>query len=338
MGDHRPTRPEELKVAPPPAQSADEAGLVHRLDVWVAERVISRADADAIAAFESRRAPVPGGRGVTPVTEALAYLGAALAVAAGGTVVGGEWDGLSTAERIAVPGSIWLVLFGVGWSIRSATSPPRVRLARILWFLSAAALAWTVGSVVVDGFRAERWPLWGGAAVVFFAGALYLARPSTLQQLALVGGVILLAVGLTEDSLAATGVAYWAVGVVWILLGWRRLLVQPGTASTVGSLLVLVGALLISTQREEVGAWFSVLTAAGLIGVSVGIRHTSMLVLGAVGLFFSTFGTIQQYVEGTTGIAIGLLVAGVVVLALALIVSRLTSPTRWRTDGSERKR
>jgi amino acid transporter len=57
-----------------------------------------------------------------------------------------------------------------------------------------------------------------------------------------------------------------------------------------------------------------------------------MLVLGAVGLFFSTFGTIQQYVEGTTGIAIGLLVAGVVVLALALVVARLTSPSRWRIE------
>ena len=332
MGDHRPTRPEELKVAPPPAHSADDAILTQRLDIWVAERVISRADADAIAAFESRRPTVPEGRGVTPVTEALAYLGAALAIAAGATVLGGEWDGLSTAGRIAVPGTIWLVLFGVGWSIRGATSPPRVRLARILWFLSAAALTWTVGSVVVDGFRAERWPLWGGAAVVLFAGALYLARPSTLQQLALVGGLILLAVGLAEDSWTAMGVAFWAIGAAWILLGWRRLLVEPGSASTVGSLLVLVGALLISAEHEEVGAWFSVLTAAGLIGVSVGIRHTSMLVLGAVGLFFSTFGTIQQYVEGTTGIAIGLLVAGVVVLALALIVSRLTSPSRWRID------
>jgi hypothetical protein len=110
------------------------------------------------------------------------------------------------------------------------------------------------------------------------------------------------------------------------------LLVEPGSASTVGSFLVLVGALLLSAEHEEVGAWFSVLTAAGLIGVSVGIRHTSMLVLGAVGLFFSTFGTIQQYVEGTTGIAIGLLVAGVVVLALALVVARLTSPSRWRIE------
>ena len=243
MGDHRPTRPEELKVAPPPAHSADDAILTQRLAIWVAERVISRADADAIAAFESRRPTVPEGRGVTPVTEALAYLGSALAIAAGGTVLGGEWDGLSTAGRIAVPGTIWLVLFGVGWSIRGATSPPRVRLARILWFLSAAALTWTVGSVVVDGFRAERWPLWGGAAVVLFAGALYLARPSTLQQLALVAGLILLAVGLAEDSWTAMGVAFWAIGAAWILLGWRRLLVEPGAASTVGSLLVLVGAL-----------------------------------------------------------------------------------------------
>lgn len=331
MRDRRSTSPEEPKVQPPPARSAEEAAsLVQRLDVWVAERVISRADADAIAAFESGG----GGprRGVTPLTEALAYLGAALAVAAGGTVVGGEWGDLATAGRIAVPGTIWLVLFAAGSLIRRATSPPKVRLARILWFLSAASLAWTVGSVVVDGFRAERWPLWSGAAVVFFAGVLYLARPSTLQQLALVGGLILLTVGLTEDSQVANGIVYWVVGSAWIFLGWRRVLVQPGAASTVGSLLVLVGALLISVQHEEIGAWLSVLTAAGLIGVSVGIRHTSMLVLGAIGLFFSTFGTIQQYLEGTTGIAIGLLVAGVVVLALALIVSRLTSPSRWSID------
>lgn len=332
MGDQRWGRPEVPAISSNP-QADGSPNLAERLDVWVAERLISRVDADAIAAFESRRVPLPRGRGVTPVTEALAYLGAALAVAAGGTALGGEWDDLSTAGRIAVPGTIWLVLFGIGWVIRGATSPAQVRLGRILWFLSAASLTWTMGSVVVDGFRAERWPLWGGAAVVVYAGALYLARPSTLQQLAVVGGAILLAVGLAEDSGTAMGVMFWAIGAAWIILGWRRLLVEPSSASTVGALLALVGAMFFSIHNEEVGAWFSVLTAAGLIGVSVGIRHTSMLVLGAVGLFFSTFGTIEQYLEGTTGVAIGLLVAGVVVLALALIVSRLTSPSRWRADG-----
>jgi hypothetical protein len=320
---------------PSPAPPAKEIpNLTERLDAWVAERVISRADADAIAAFESERGPDHRGRGgITPVAEALAYLGAALAVAAGATVLGGEWQGLPTAARIVIPGTICLALFVAGWWIRDATSPPLARLARVLWFLSAAALAWTVGSVVAEGFEAEGWPLWSGVAVVFYAGALYLARPGTLQQLALAGGLVLLAVGLTEGSATATGAAFLAIGGVWILLGWRRLLVQPGAASTVGSILVLFGALWFSIDEEEVGAWLSVLAAAGLIGISVGIRHTGMLVLGAVGLFFATFGTIQQYVDGTTGIAIGLLVAGVVVLALAVIASRLT---RWRTDRAPR--
>ena len=325
-------------TTPRPPDGTNMPDLSERLERWVSERVISREDADAIAAFESGRTPPSRGRGVTPVTEALAYLGAALAVAAGGTALGGEWDGLSAAGRIAVPGTIWLVLFGVGWWIRGAASPAQVRLGHILWFLSATALAWTVGSVVVDGFRAERWPLWSGAAVALFAGALYLARPSTLQQLALAGGLVLLAVGLAEDSWAAMGGAFWAIGAAWILLGARRLLVRSETASTVGSLLMLLGALLFSIRHEEAGAWLSVLTAAGLIGVSVGIRHTAMLVIGAVGLFASTFGTIQQYVEGTTGIAIGLFVAGVVVLALALTVSRLTSPSRWRIDRASEAR
>ena len=325
-------------TTPRPPDGTNIPDLAERIERWVSERVISREDADAIAAFESGRTTAPRGRRVTPVTEALAYLGAALAVAAGATVLGGEWDGLSAAGRIAVPGTIWLVLFGAGWWIRGATSPALVRLGRILWFLSAAALAWTVGSVVVDGLRAERWPLWSGAAVTLFAGALYLARPGTLQQLALAGGLILLAVGLTEDFPTATGLAFLAIGAAWILLGWRGLLVRPGTASTVGSLLALVGALLVSIRHEEAGAWLSVLTAAGLIGVSVGIRHTAMLVIGAVGLFVSTFGTIQQYVEGTTGIAVGLLVAGLVVLALALVVSRLTSPSRWRIDRAAEPR
>ena len=319
--------------APPPSPTTAIPDLTDRLDRWVAEGVISRADADAIAAFESERGPAPPGRtGITPVTEALAYLGGALAVAAVGTVLGGEWQDLPTAGRIAIPGAIWLALFGAGWWIRDSTSPTLVRLTRVLWLLSAASLAWTVSSVVANGFRAERWPLWSGAAVVLFAGALYLARPGTLQQLALVGGVILLAVGLAEDSSTAMGVAFWAIGAAWILLGWRRLLVQPGAASAIGSLLVLFGALMFSVEDEEVGAWLSVLTAAGLIGVSVGIRQTAMLVIGAIGLFFAMFGTIQQYVEGTTGIAIGLLVAGLVVLTLALIVSRLTR----RRLGGER--
>ena len=313
------------------------AMLDEQLEVWVDEGLIGRAAADSIAAFESGQGAAPYGRRVTLATEALAYLGAALAIAAGGTVLGGEWDNLSTAWRIAVPGAIWLALFAAGWRIRRASSSPAIRLARVLWFLSTASLMWTVHVVVMDGFGTEgQWDvLWSGAAAVLFGGALYLARPATLQQLALVGGLFLLAVGLTDGFDSATGVAVCVIGVAWILLGWRHLLVEPGAASTVGSLLVLFGALLVAAWEEEAGAWLGVVSSVALIGASIGIRHTAMLVLGAIGLFFSTFGTIEQYVEGTTGIAIGLLAAGLIVLAVAAVAARFDA-SRWRTEGEPR--
>jgi hypothetical protein len=311
--------------------------LDEQLEVWVAHGLIGREEADSIAVFESGHGVVPRGRRVNLATEALAYLGAALAIAAGGTVLGGEWDGLSTAWRVAVPGAIWLALLAMGWRVRRATSSPAIRLARVLWFLSAASLVWTVHVVVKDGFGTEgQWDvLWSGAAVVLFGGALYLARPATLQQLALVAGLFLLAVGLTDGFNATTGVVICAMGVAWILLGWRHLLVDPGAASTIGSLSVLFGALLVAAWEEEAGAWLGVVSSGALIGASIGIRHTAMLVLGAIGLFFSTFGTIEQYVEGTTGIAIGLLVAGLIVLAVAAIAARFDA-SRWRTEGVSR--
>jgi len=66
-----------------------------------------------------------------------------------------------------------------------------------------------------------------------------------------------------------------------------------------------------------------VVSSGGLIGAGVGLRRNSVMVIGTVGLFFSTFATIEQYVEGSTGIALGLLVAGVLVSAVAYGVWRL---------------
>ena len=64
-------------------------------------------------------------------------------------------------------------------------------------------------------------------------------------------------------------------------------------------------------------------SSCGLIGAGVGLRRTAVMVIGTIGLFFSTFATIEQYVEGSTGIALGLLVAGVLVSAVAFGVWRL---------------
>jgi Predicted membrane protein (DUF2157) len=314
---------EPTTSAPPPDRKSI-LDLAERLDVWVSEGVIDRADADAIAAFESgKQAPARGGR-VTPVAEALAYLGGALAVAAAATALGGEWSELSSAARIVLVGAVWVASFVAGWRVHDPSAPSLVRLSRVLWLVSALALAWAAQLVVDEGFGfdGDRGFEASGLAMTVYAAALYLRRPNTLQQLALVVGLVLLLVAFTGES-TLTGFAFWLLGIAWIVLGWRRVLVDPRAAATIGSLLVVLGVLRVASLEEELGVWLAVLSSAGLIAAGVGLRHTSVMVIGAIALFFSTFGTIQQYVEGSTGIALGLLVAGALVLSVAFVVRRL---------------
>ena len=298
--------------------------LTARLELWVSEGVIDRADADAIAAFESGR-PTSRGPRVTPVAEGLAYLGGALAVAAAGTALGGRWSEVSTAGRIAIATAIWLSLLAAGWRFRDGPSSPLVRLSRVLWLLSAAALAWTSQLAFAEGLDADGRAglVASGVAMTAYAGVLYLARPSSLQQLAVVGGVFLLAMAFLEDSPTVAGFVIWALGIAWFALGWRRLLVEPGAAATIGSFLVVLGAIFVAIRVEEAGAWLAVVSSAGLIGAGAGLRHTAVTVIGTISLFFSTFAMIEQYVEGSTGIALGLLAAGALVLGVALAVGRL---------------
>jgi hypothetical protein len=298
--------------------------LDERLETWVSEGVITRGQAEAIADFEAGRRPARRAPGITPVAEGLAYLGGALALAAGGTALGGTWDGIPVGGHIAIVAALWLGLLVAGWRFRDGPSPALVRLSRVLWLLSAAALAWAALLVADEGLQLGDRPirLASGAAMTVYSVVLYLARPNTLQQLAIATGVFLLAIGFAADAPTATGFAVWVLGIAWIVLGWRRVLLDPAAAATIGSLLVLLGTIFVGVGHEDVGAWMAVASSAGLIGAGVAIRRTAVMVIGTVALFFSTFATIERYVQGTTGIAIGLLVAGAVVSAVALGVWR----------------
>jgi hypothetical protein len=322
---------EPTTPAPPSRPHRDDSpDLTASLEVWDSEGLIRRADADAIAAFEDTGPSTAPARQVTPVAEALAYLGGALAVAAGGTALGGEWSRLSTGFRTGTVAAIWLVLFVVGWRLHDPQSPALERLSRVLWLLSALSLAWTAQLVVDEGFGSNgRWGFEAaGVAMAIYAGALYLARPNTLQQLAFAIGLLLVTVSFTEDSSTRVGWGIWLLGIIWMFLGWRRVLVAAGAALVIGSMLVLAGALFVAIGAEEVGAWLAVLSSAGLIATGVGLRRIAVMVIGTVALFFSTFATIQQYVEGSAGIAVGLLVAGALVLTVAFAVARLGRGSR----------
>jgi hypothetical protein len=85
---------------------------------------------------------------------------------------------------------------------------------------------------------------------------------------------------------------------------------------------MLVAAIAVPAGLGPGWTWLGLINAAGLIGVAVALRQTPMLVLASIGLFESTIGTIDHYLGGGLGAAVGLLVAGLVVLAVALVAAR----------------
>jgi hypothetical protein len=207
----------------------------------------------------------------------------------------------------------------------------------VLWLASTGALVWCVMTLVLDGFDVDdRWPLmWAGATATVYAGALYFQRPSGLQQLAFFGSLMLLGGGTFFEHASAYGIAVWALGIAWILLGWRGRLAEQPTALTIGTIGALVGSMIAPADLPDVGRWLGVATAVGLIGAAVALRSTPMLALAAIGLFQSTIGTVQYYFGGGIGAAIGLLIAGVLILVLAVVVARF-KPSHWHRPGSAR--
>jgi hypothetical protein len=304
--------------------------LDRHLDTWTKEHLISREEAGSIRAYEASQVARPERRktAAPPVTEALAYLGGALAIAAVGVVLGRSWSDMPTWVRIAIPGVIALALLALGWLTKRSSDTAVGRLSHVAWFFSTGAVAWCVAELTIDGLDlADRWPLlWTGVATSAYAGVLYATRPGALQHVALLAGLGMLAGGALFDSAVAAWSVIWTLGLAWVVLGWRRVLAGPETATTIGTVVALISALVVPANAGAGLMWLAVVNAAALIGAAVALRHTPMLVLAAVGLFEGTIATIDHYLGGGLGAAVGLFVAGVAVLAVALVVSRRRRP------------
>jgi hypothetical protein len=91
-----------------------------------------------------------------------------------------------------------------------------------------------------------------------------------------------------------------------------------------------VGAVIAPTfamSPQAVGLWLGVAVSVALIGASVTLRHTGALALGAVGLFGYLTGTIGYYFADTIGVPFALLLSGVVLVGIAIAVTRLRHAT-----------
>jgi len=299
--------------------------LPGKLDRWVTASLITREQADAILRFETSRKPGAAARRTPLVTEALAYLGAALALAALFVFLSEAWDGLGAGGRLAVLGVLAAGFFAGGFVLRANLEPAMDRLASVLWTLSAGFVGGFAAVLATDGFDASDRGgfIATGAVASVYAGALYVARRRSLQQVAVAAALVVLAAGLFWESPAGVGIALVALGLAWLGLGWLDRLSPRRTAFATGSLGLLIGPLFLAEPAIGAALVIGGLASAGLVVASVGLRQTVLLGLGTAGLFVYLTWAIGHYLGETIGLPFALLVAGLAVIGVAVVIARL---------------
>lgn len=306
---------------------------LRRLETWVAKGLITNDQAAAIRAFEATR-----GRGVARgriplVTEALGYLGTALAFAAAGVALGQSWDSYPAWLRIAIPAGCAILLFSAGWLLRTNPEPAYRRFAAALWFLSVAGFGWFIAELLVEGFEVEDNVLLAvGVGVTVYAVLLYVSAERAILQIAMFAGVLLFTGALMArfahadgDPGGWVGAGFAVVGMSWLGLGWAKLLAPRELALGLGSAAALFGCQMVATMpaSTHAGLVIGLAVSASLLATSVWLRDNVLLGFGAVGSFGFLLGTVAHFFGDTLGAPLVLLSAGLILLAVALLTMRL---------------
>jgi Predicted membrane protein (DUF2157) len=319
--DHRPTDPE----------------LHRKLHAWVAASIITPREADAIEDFEAGEgvwvSVEPATHRVPLVTEALAYVGGALAAAAAAVLLGNNWSELTPAVRAVSVGVAATAAFAGGLLLRSSDEPAFARLSSVLWFVATGLFAWFTWLISYDVLDLRgRVPVRVmGVETTVLAGALYAVRRRGLQQVALFAG-LLMVFGASMPEGTPAMVALWGVAVVWIVLGILGTLDPTRVALAFGSL----GALyvpLAAGQGSDVGMWLGLGTGIAMLVASIALHETLLLGFGAVGVFGYALAVLVRLFGGTAAMPIALLAVGALVLVVAVVLARRTTRTGPRSPS-----
>jgi hypothetical protein len=319
-----------------------ERGLAADLGRWVDAGLIAAAQAEAIAAHERAAASGPpravaGERRISLLAEALGYVGVALAVAGAGVGLGQAWGSVPVWARLLIPAAASTVLLVGGLLLRHQQEPAFRRLMSVLWVLAVGGLAAALVILGVDvlEWSAEFIAVMAGAGSTLLAGVLYLLRRHGLQQAVLLAALhVLILSGLAAlpgernpGWWFAAGV--WGLGAAWAGLGWRRILEPPWLAVGFGLVGMVIGPSVGLGEYEWLLAP-ALVTAAGLVALSVPTRQTPLLALGMVGGFgYITWGVVH-YFKDSLGVPLALVIVGGIFLVLAVVAGRLTQETRKR--------
>jgi hypothetical protein len=281
-------------------------------------------------AVEAQRSP----RRISLLTEAVAYIGAILILAGGIAAVGQQWHSISAWGHTGVFAGIAVLFLTVGVVLHKVREPAIQRLVDVVWFLSVAGVAGTVGFAAHDVYRntAAVTTLAVGTGITAYSAVLWLLRRHALQDFALFTALIVTICGaiVTVDNSPpslAFAIALWVFGLVWAGLGWQRYVEPLWMTVPAGVILALVVPSLAVGEYGWVYA-IGLTTAAAAMTASVPLRNTPLLALGALAMFGYVTSMVIRYFHDSLGVPGALAITGALILGLATVTARLMRAAR----------
>lgn len=318
-------------------------GLLHPDARPRAEQVVSGVlGAGPAAEAGSARAGLP------KLVEVLAYLGAALVIAAAWLFLMQSWSDLSvTAQSLALAGVAVVLAIGglvagrVAGGFAQLRGPAADDARRRLTSTMLGGAAVTAGialAIALDAALDPHWKhvFWPGVAAAGLAVVLgvvgYWLAPSALGQLVVGGGLLLGANALTNGSNDHQGmwigIAYVVLAAVWLVLAERGLFREQTVARFLGVAVLVGGAQAPVISDPE---WLGYLLTAGaaVAGVLLYLARQAWpyLALTVVAVTLVVPEVASDWLGDSLGVIGGVLVAGVTLLLASLGAHRLRTAT-----------
>lgn len=279
------------------------------------------------------------------LVEVVAYLGAALVLAAGFLFVIRSWDDLGDVGQVSFLAAVTLVLgaagaFTVAAQRAVAGSDVRRRLSGTLLTGSALFAAVTV-NVAIEVFTDATFSdvYWPGVAagVVMAAGSAVAYRFSStaVGLVGMVGGALDVAANLGsglapsgDDEAIGVGIAVFTVGAAWTVLTELGLFDQRTIARTLGAAVLVIGSQI--TSFTDV-AWLGYLLSVTVVAVGVWLYLTRQdwpyLAAAVIAVTLVVPEAVSDWTEGSLGAVGGVLVAGITLLLASYAGYRLRRET-----------
>jgi uncharacterized membrane protein len=305
----------------------DDGGSSDRLDRWVDAGLIGREQAEAIRRFEAGGSPTP--RGLSNLTELLAYLGGVLVLAGAIAASASAWDDLGSWARVGVLAVATVLALAGGFALRGSSDPAVVRLSAALWFLATLSTAATVGVAIAEYADMDEDVafLIVGAATTAVALPLWRLAPRGPLHLAAFGAVVTLvlsvvAVSFGDEPYVEMGVALVALGVAWALLARAGRLLPAEMGVVLGAGAAAVGpAFLLDVGSDAIPIVAGLVVSGLVLVVGVAWSRPGATAIGVLALFsYLSWGIAE--VGGGAGLPAAVAVGGIGLIVAALVSAR----------------